>query len=676
LKSDNVHALRRLEDENEQLRVALEEQRSQADMLACERQTLVDQIASMQRELDRSHNQMNQRHQDAMAVLQQKLSPSSNRLFREMSRRSDLEASEEELRVALEEMQVLAEELEDTNAALTLANKELDDRIAERTAELRAANETLSHSEHRLQLAQSVASAVSWEWEGAAGTFTWPEDFLRLHGMKAGDEQAWLDSIHPEDLDRVLEALRLCLRKGLPDFAVEYRVGHKDRKTRWLAARGRLLLDDHGEPQRMVGLTIDITTQKTAELALAGDNDALREQVRTVVAEREAAQARMFQAMKLEAIGQLTGGVAHDFNNLLAIIISGLSLLSRSHSEEERVSLTRSIEQAARRGAKLIHRLLSFARRQALKPEALDLQSWVTEMAELLTPSLRPDILVQTEVAPGAAALADRAELELAVLNLCLNARDAMPDAGTLTIAVRNLTLAPGEDPDGLVGAFVELSVTDTGEGMSEQTLERIFEPFFTTKGASQGTGLGLPQVYGFARQSGGIARAESVLGQGTTVRVLLPAAAAPVAGAHPAPLAPLPSSKQALRVLVVEDDLEVGNMATRLLRKLGHEVRHATTADSGLEELRQGGVDLLFTDVMLAEGGNGIDLALAAMQRWPTLPILLTSGYEAAPERLAATKLPLLRKPYDAEQLDLAIAKVLVQPHPQHAAAFQRSDM
>jgi PAS domain S-box-containing protein len=658
--SDETEALRRLEDENEQLRVAFEEQSNQVNVLALERQELIQQLAAAQQEQARLRSQVLRENKEKMDTLRERLSPFSFKLMQDSARLTELESNEEELRVALEEMQVLAEELEDTNTALTIANQELDERVARRTAELHSANEALRRSEQRLRLAQSVASAVVWDWDGTQDTFTWSGDFASLHGI-SGDEdhasgQAWLESIHSEDRGAVEKALLECLEHGVPDFAAEYRVRQQTGQERWLAARGKLLLNDHGYPHQLVGLTMDVTERKLAELTLAGHNETLREQIRIAMAEREAAQVRMFQAMKLEALGQLTGGVAHDFNNLLAVIISGLSLISRSQSEEERASLSVSIEQAARRGAKLIRRLLSFARRQTLKPEALDMEGWLTEMAALLKPSLRPDIDIVANVAPGTAAMVDRGELELALLNLCLNARDAMPEPGTLTIGVRTLHLAPGEDPDGLTGPFVELHVTDTGEGMSEPTQGRIFEPFFTTKPAGQGTGLGLPQVYGFAKQSGGTARVESTLGKGTTIRLLLPAAASLNAGPSRTQPSAFPGAERSLRVLVVEDDPEVCDMAVRVLRKLGHQVQQARNAEEAMDTLDRGEIDLMFTDIMLADGGDGLNLALTAKRRWPQLLVLLTTGYEASPERMAMAKLPVLRKPYDAEELDEAI--------------------
>jgi PAS domain S-box-containing protein len=663
-------AMQRLEDENEQLRVALEDLRENADTLSTERNLLADQLAARERELRGLQSQLAHDHEVVVDALRSKLSPSSARLFDEVAdraERAERNASEEELRVALEEMQVLAEELEDTNTALNLANQELDRRVAERTAALETVNQQLTRSEQRLRLALGFAAAGTWECVAGSDEAMWSEDFAALHGMlPAGAEasrHAWLDSIHQEDRAAVERALLDCLESGMPEFAVEYRVQHPHRGVRWLASRGRLLFSDHGQPGQLVGLTFDVTDRKEAELRLSVDNVALQAQIREAVAEREAAQSRMFQAMKLEALGQLTGGVAHDFNNLLAVVVSGLSLMSRSRSEEDRAQLAKSMEQAARRGAKLTQRLLSFARRQTLKPEVLNLETWLGEMRELLTPSLRADITVQTEVEPGtAAALVDRGELELALLNLCVNARDAMPKAGTLRIAVRNCNLRPGEDPDGLAGQFVELSVTDTGQGMSEETVNRVFEPFFTTKQVGKGTGLGLPQVYGFARQSGGIARVTSVPGQGTTVTLLLPCttelpAQPPVSGSRLAQ-----KVGPGLRVLVVEDDEDVASMAVRLLRELGHRVQAVGAADQAMVELEKGGTELLFTDVMLAGGADGLDLAMAAARNWPTLPILLTSGYGGAPERVAATNLPLLRKPYTNDELRRAINSVMLR--------------
>ena len=243
------------------------------------------------------------------------------------------------------------------------------------------------------------------------------------------------------------------------------------------------------------------------------------------VTERNQLEARLRQAQKLEAIGQLTGGIAHDFNNLLQVIVGGIALLDRARNNEKRqAELTEAIRRAAQRGGELTKRLLTIARRQSLRPEAVDLAKWLEDgVRELLERALRGDVKVEMSIPPDLSLVqVDPAELELALLNLAVNARDAMPDGGVLTLSAQEVKLTPG-DAEGLRGGFVSLSLSDTGHGMTPDIRERVFEPFFTTKGVGEGTGLGLAQVYGFARQSGGEVRLESTVGRGTTVSLLLP---------------------------------------------------------------------------------------------------------------------------------------------------------
>ena len=299
------------------------------------------------------------------------------------------------------------------------------------------------------------------------------------------------------------------------------------------------------------------------------------------VTERNLLETRLRQAQKLEAVGQLTGGVAHDFNNLLQVVISGLTLMERAQDPARRAQLADSVRRAAQRGGELTKRLLTVARRQSLRPERIELYAWLNDgAAALLRQALRGDIRAELRVPPGLPAVeADPAELELALLNIAVNARDAMPDGGTLTVSAEAVRCYAITDQDGLDGPFVRLSLRDTGTGMDEETLARVFEPFFTTKGVGQGTGLGLAQVYGFARQSGGGVRLQSVPGQGTTASLLLPVSirAAPDRVAD-APAASGPPMRGAA-VLVCEDDDDVAALVVDMLAQLGHVPTRVTTA-------------------------------------------------------------------------------------------------
>jgi PAS domain S-box-containing protein len=384
--------------------------------------------------------------------------------------------------------------------------------------------------------------------------------------------------------------------------------------------------------------------------------EQLRDQARVSEAER-----LLRQAQKLDAIGQLTGGVAHDFNNLLMVIAGGLSLLERPGDAQRRERIIAQMRQSTERGASLSRKLLAFSRRQPLNPETVDLHWQISGMREILDRTLRVDIKVRTELADDLWNIkVDPAEWELVVLNLCVNARDAMPGGGVITIGARN---APQVRQGELAGDFVAVSVCDTGTGMSAEVLTHIFEPFFTTKEIGEGSGLGLPQVYGFTQQSGGTITVASVVGEGTTVTLLLPRTAVP-----PAERAPRRAENGERHngrlgsILLVEDNDEVAMLVTEMLRELGYRVTRAASAQGALGALAdEREIDLVFSDIVMPGTMNGMELAREVRRRRPGAPILLTSGYAGAAVRDAeAEDIKILCKPYAIEALDVALRVAL----------------
>jgi len=423
-------------------------------------------------------------------------------------------------------------------------------------------------------------------------------------------------------------------------------------------------------------------TERTAELAtanatLAHANAELNSRVEAEIAAREDVQAQLFQQQKLEALGQLTGGVAHDFNNLLTVVRSGIHLLSRLDDPDRRAKIMHRMDEAVARGADLTGRLLAFGRRQALRPEYVDITGSIDDWRDLLAHALRSDLRLETRVEPGVWPVeVDRSALELALLNLALNARDATPGSGTVTLAARNLPLKAADAAAlSLPGdGYVELSVSDTGGGMRPEVLERVFEPFFTTKETGKGTGLGLAQVYGFAKQSGGTARVRSAPGAGTTVAVILPRTRArPPAerarrqfgqefGEAAGDERSAGTAGRRASILLVEDNDEVAALVSDLLRQLGHSITRASTVTAALGALSdERPVDLVFTDVLLPGGGSGLDLAREVARRRPGLPVVLTTGYGGEMLRdVISTRLPLLQKPYEPEALKAIVESSL----------------
>lgn len=375
------------------------------------------------------------------------------------------------------------------------------------------------------------------------------------------------------------------------------------------------------------------------------------------VAERQKAETALAHAQKMEAIGQLTGGVAHDFNNLLMVISSGLRLLETRDDERKRADIVSAMRQAVERGANVTRQLLAFSRRQKLSPEVTLLQERLENLRPLLERSLREDIALALDF-PNAdiAVKIDPGQFDLAVLNLAVNARDAMPRGGTLTIRVEELDEA-GQ-------AFAAVKVIDTGAGMSPEVQARAFDPFFSTKELGKGTGLGLSQVYGFALQSGGRCELDSKAGGGTTVMMILP-----VSQEAPAPACrrTAEESAGAGAILMVEDDDSVSAMVGEMLSDLGYDVIRAESAKEALSKLANdpSAVDILFSDIIMPGGMSGIDLAREVQRRRPELPILLTTGYGGHAD-LDAHDFPVLRKPYDREQLAAALARVAAQGAPQ----------
>jgi signal transduction histidine kinase len=413
----------------------------------------------------------------------------------------------------------------------------------------------------------------------------------------------------------------------------------------------------------LAGLTaLGLTSATWFALRQARHQQGILAALHEEITRREKAEADLVQAQKMEAVGQLTGGVAHDFNNLLMVVLGNLELLRRRLPDDPRLQrLVDNAVQGAQRGATLTQRMLAFARRQELKPEAVAIPMLVQGMSDLLQRSLGPRIGVETHFPPQLpSALVDANQLELAILNLAVNARDAMPEGGKLSITADVGTVesagAAGLDS----GQYIRLLVTDTGVGMDEETLARAMEPFFTTKGVGKGTGLGLSLVHGVAAQSGGRFVLRSRIGEGTTGEIWLPVAdprreiKAREASPDFGPAAP----RSRLRILAVDDDPLVLANTSAMLDDLGHEVKEAASAQQALEVLRGGAaVDLVITDYAMP-GMTGIDLAAGIRSRWPDLPIILSTGYAELPEG-ADPGLPRLAKPYTQDELAHAIAGI-----------------
>lgn len=380
-------------------------------------------------------------------------------------------------------------------------------------------------------------------------------------------------------------------------------------------------------------------------------------ELRTQIAERARIEETLRQTQKIEAIGQLTGGVAHDFNNLLMVISGGLDMLDRRADPARRQRLMDGMRQAAQRGAALTRQLLAFSRRQSLAPEAVDLAQRINQMHELLDRSLRGDIHVQVQFAPDLWPVeVDPGELELVILNLAVNARDAMPEGGSILLQAAN---APNAQVLDRKGDFVRLAVIDSGTGIPDELRERVFDPFFTTKEIGKGSGLGLAQVYGFARQSGGTVWIDTQCGQGTSVIMLLPRSQQmPEQVSSETIRVDVFHGASAGHVLLVDDDQEVAVTVGQMLEHLGYQVTHCASAAAALKELaNERQIDVVFSDVMMPGGMNGVELAREIHARQLGIPVLLTSGYAEAARTLAeAEGVHVLAKPYRLEELAEAL--------------------
>ena len=462
--------------------------------------------------------------------------------------------------------------------------------------------------------------------------------------------QGWASAVHPDDHPIAYERWEAATRTNSL-YAAELRFRRSDGGYRWHATRALPVKADPPERRRWVGVCLDIHDRRLAEEELQARIDA-------VVAEREAALFQLHEAQKLETIGQLTGGVAHDFNNLLTPIVGSLDLLRRRATDERAQKLIEGALTSAERARILIQRLLAFARRQTLQPRAVDCREVVNGMRELIERSLGPRIVFTTEIAEGVlAALVDPNQLELALLNLSVNARDAMPGGGTLCWSVTGVTMDAGE-VELRPGRYVRIAVKDSGTGMSSETLARAVEPFFSTKQAGQGTGLGLSMVHGLAAQSGGAFRLDSAPGEGTTASLWLPV------GTLEEPVPPKRDAdvRRAARravVLLTDDEAHVRYTTAESLKELGYEVVAAASGQEALDLVADGLTpDLLVTDHLMPNM-TGAQLATELRQELPDLPVLMITGYaQLRPEE--AGNLEVLIKPYRHAELALRIADLL----------------
>ncbi|MFF8800874.1 MULTISPECIES: ATP-binding protein [unclassified Methylobacterium] len=535
-------------------------------------------------------------------------------------------------------------ERERAQEQLRLANEGLERRVAERTREVEAAHETLA-------FALDAAGMTSWDIDIVTGAHRRSPRFDAVFGYegagRAWDRESFLAHVVEEDREAAKHAFAEVAQTGRLDL--ECRIRRGDGAVRWIAMRGQVKRDEVGTPLRIAGILMDRTDQHVTE-------EALR------------------QAQKMEAIGQLTGGVAHDFNNLLTVIVGGLDMMLRRPEQVDRVKrLAEAAMGAARRGEQLTQQLLAFSRRQMLRPQTLNPNRLLIDFRPLAERAATGAVELAFDLDPAIDPIRiDPAQFEAAVLNLIVNARDALEGRnGHARIAVtsRNVRLGTAAVADRGVppGPYVVISVSDTGSGIPADKLQRVFDPFFTTKEVGKGTGLGLSQVYGFTRSAKGFAQIESEVGAGTTVSLYFPRSTDPAgeeAGTGPVAAIPLRRAGEGETVLLVEDDEPVLGMAVESLEELRYRVIVARNAAEALEHLRGvERIDILFSDVVMPGGMNGSQLAAEAQRVRPGIKILLTSGYVANLDEgqvIGHGELPVLNKPYRRDELARSLRLVL----------------
>jgi len=470
----------------------------------------------------------------------------------------------------------------------------------------------LQANEERFRLVSKAAGSAIWDWDVTIGQQWWSEGLRDIFGHERDTSgtvpTVWRRQVHPDDMAQVNAALDRLMTDQDSVLREQYRFRRADGSWAFVEDRAFALRDDDGRVRRVLGSLTDITDQKLLE-------------------------ERLSQAQKMETVGQLTGGIAHDFNNLLTIILGNTEILSEDLGELPHLQrLAKMCLDAADRGAELTSRLLAFSRRQALEPKVLDVAQLVQGMDGLLRRTLPESVEIEIVRAGGLWKIeADASQLELALLNLAVNARDAMPDGGNLTIEMANAMLDDeyvALEPDVRAGQYVVIVVTDTGTGIPPEVIDRVFEPFFTTKEVGKGSGLGLSMVYGFVKQSGGHIRVYSELGEGTAIKMYFPRSRI-----KQEVIVTLPAGRKLIggteTILVVEDDDAVRQHVTAQLQGLGYQVLEAATGAEAMDVLDQSpAVDLLFTDVVMPGGMGGRDLADAARKLRPSLKVLFTSGY------------------------------------------------
>ncbi|MBV9992241.1 MAG: PAS domain S-box protein [Alphaproteobacteria bacterium] len=513
-----------------------------------------------------------------------------------------------------------------------------------REAETEQALTQLRNTERNFRLlVQSVTDYAIYMLDTEGTVVSWNAGAERIKGYKAseivGRNYSEFFAADDRKAGIPMNALRTAREHGR--FESEGWRLRKDGSRFWALAVLDAVRDEEGHLLGFAKITRDMTERREAQIQL------------------ERAQAQLAQSQKMEAIGHLTGGVAHDFNNLLMIVKGQVQLMRLRAKEPKDLRALDAIEQAAASGANLTRQLLTFARRQQLERVSIDLAERLSAMRELLASSVGGAIKLEVTVAPEVWPVEiDPSEFELALVNIAVNARDAMPSGGALSMRAENVSL-DGQGVVALAGDFVALSLTDTGTGIPPEVLAKVFEPFFTTKEVGKGTGLGLSQVYGFARQSGGDVHIASETGQGTTVTLYLPRS-------HTAtvPLVKSKPTSETIRgkgtILVVEDNPQVGDVSTMLLEQLGYNVVRADRPASAFDVLeRNDDVVLVFSDIVMPGDMDGLALARELRERYQSLPVLLATGYSSAAERVGH-EFPIIRKPYDYNALGVAVKVAL----------------